>query len=544
MISFFLRPRRALSHLSRKLSRSVSRSSSRTGLQSVAHDAPAQEENSIRPCVCGGEQPTHDNNADAALTCSCSHSSVAQKSPAHTDCATVNVLASPASFATHITSDAVTAITSISMERSRAVSAASTLRPLSNSRITQSVLDATSPYPMQSPNLGNEAPSKYTLSATEPTATPLPVTATDMVLSPIARGSDSGILLITAIEQCSPDDITWDGSCLATAGSQASPLPMSAVSAMSIISATTTASANASCLLTDTYQNETNNEVATAAILQTIAPTSIDNRPTSSPKSVPAAISSPLSAPVNSLPNFNLDDPTQLVSLGEAALFNRSPCSHLLKSEREQIALQYFEAAVRLGSIEAQALQGFCFEFGVGCEADFSLSEVAYKAAAKAGVGLAQARLAFLRRYGRPGVRIDRPEAEYWQNLINSKGYAAISWIVSAAEDENHAAAQYCLGVCYHDGVGVERDACKAFQWYKKSAEQGHPRGQGILGYCYGEAFGCERDEVEAMKWYLKAAEQGESVAIYNVGYCLEEGLGCEKVRRSPRRKKRHYKQC
>ena len=38
---------------------------------------------------------------------------------------------------------------------------------------------------------------------------------------------------------------------------------------------------------------------------------------------------------------------------------------------------------------------------------------------------------------------------------------------------KGNAAAQFNLGICYEQGRGVEKDTKKAFEWYKKSAEQG-----------------------------------------------------------------------
>ena len=169
-----------------------------------------------------------------------------------------------------------------------------------------------------------------------------------------------------------------------------------------------------------------------------------------------------------------------------------------------------------------------CTNFGMGVETDFILSEKHYLTAAKKEDGLAMARLAFLRKYGRPNVKIDRAEAEEWSEKIRNDP-SAIQWIFEAATINHHPATQYALGVCYHDGISVPKNEHAAYRWYKASADQGHARGQGILGYCYSEGYGCEKDQQEAMRWYHLAAAQGETVAIYNIGYCKEEGVGCEK---------------
>lgn len=185
----------------------------------------------------------------------------------------------------------------------------------------------------------------------------------------------------------------------------------------------------------------------------------------------------------------------------------------------------------------AFAILGFCYEFGFGVLNDFKSAEKCYISALPVNQDLdhdertlfAISRLAFLRKYGRPGVCIDRIEAQKLESLVERGGSKSIAWIHRAATQDNCSASQYCLGILHHDGLTFKKDEKMAFRWYKKSAEQGNSRGQGILGYCYGEGFGVEKNEAEAMRWYRLAASQGETVAIYNIGYCFEDGIGVEK---------------
>jgi TPR repeat protein len=209
----------------------------------------------------------------------------------------------------------------------------------------------------------------------------------------------------------------------------------------------------------------------------------------------------------------------------------------------------------------AQAILGFCYEFGLGIKPCFEKAEHHYllttnmlTATSLECTGasdmqdlatdslfsmmhqaclVAVARLAFLRKYGRPGVKMDRCEADYYEAMMVQQQQfldtSALSWFRHAAQVYKCAASQYCLGVCYHDGLVVSKDENEAFLWYKKSADQGNCRGQGILGYCYGEGFGVDKDERMAITWYRRAAAQGETVAVYNIGYCFEEGIGVDK---------------
>lgn len=136
---------------------------------------------------------------------------------------------------------------------------------------------------------------------------------------------------------------------------------------------------------------------------------------------------------------------------------------------------------------DASALLAFCCEFSLGVSQDFKRCESLYISAASNSNGLAMARLAFLRRYGRPGVKIDRVEAEEWVSRVNQQGPNAVGWLLKAAQDYDHPAANYAIGVCYHDGVGVEKSPETAVYYYRRSADANEPRGIGILAFCFGE---------------------------------------------------------
>ena len=90
------------------------------------------------------------------------------------------------------------------------------------------------------------------------------------------------------------------------------------------------------------------------------------------------------------------------------------------------------------------------------------------------------------------------------------------------------ATAQNELGECYYYGKGVGVDKHKAFEWYKKSAEQGYASAQCNLGYCYEKGIGVDVNKHKAFEWYKKSAEQGNASAQYNLGYCYRNGIGVD----------------
>ena len=41
--------------------------------------------------------------------------------------------------------------------------------------------------------------------------------------------------------------------------------------------------------------------------------------------------------------------------------------------------------------------------------------------------------------------------------------------------------AQYCLGICYHNGEGVPKNYTEAVSWYRKAARQDNTKAQSTL---------------------------------------------------------------
>ena len=65
----------------------------------------------------------------------------------------------------------------------------------------------------------------------------------------------------------------------------------------------------------------------------------------------------------------------------------------------------------------------------------------------------------------------------------------------------------------YDTGTGIARDADKAVQWARQSAEQGNANGQFNLGAAYAGGRGVPQDNVEAYKWYLLSDAGGNKQA-------------------------------
>ncbi len=62
-------------------------------------------------------------------------------------------------------------------------------------------------------------------------------------------------------------------------------------------------------------------------------------------------------------------------------------------------------------------------------------------------------------------------------------------------------------------GQGCVRDPQKAFEWFKKAAEQGLAAAQLVAADALMSGAGTERDVETAAAWYEQAAAQGNEVA-------------------------------
>jgi TPR repeat protein len=138
-----------------------------------------------------------------------------------------------------------------------------------------------------------------------------------------------------------------------------------------------------------------------------------------------------------------------------------------------------------------------------------------YRWMAHKGDSKAQCDLAFHFYYGyqKDGLNI---EPDYKK---------AFEWFRKAAEQGN-VEAQGFLAHCYASGEGIGQNYTEAAKWLEKSAEQGDKISQNILGIYYSKGQGVTQDYAEAAKWYCKAAEQGFAKAQYNLGNCYSTGEG------------------
>ena len=99
-------------------------------------------------------------------------------------------------------------------------------------------------------------------------------------------------------------------------------------------------------------------------------------------------------------------------------------------------------------------------------------------------------------------------------------------WMKRAA-DQEHPGACDCLGNFYRNGIWVDVDAQKAFEYYSKAAALGNADGLSRLGECYANGIVVPADSSAAFRYFQRSAELGNPSGQCQLGLCYLEGRGC-----------------
>ena len=171
-------------------------------------------------------------------------------------------------------------------------------------------------------------------------------------------------------------------------------------------------------------------------------------------------------------------------------------------------AADYYEQAMKLGSIKALFNLGTLYAEGKGVERDSVICAQLVGKAARAGDADAQNYLATCYYIGY-GVQQDRD--------------MAIHWLIKAAEQGHHGATQTLIN-SYEVGDGQ-----KAINLYRNEAENGHDSAQdmwgdyyysgnasaqNIMGNCYYYGDGVELNYDQAIYWYKEAAKHNNNARL------------------------------
>lgn len=153
----------------------------------------------------------------------------------------------------------------------------------------------------------------------------------------------------------------------------------------------------------------------------------------------------------------------------------RGYCDNLTDAVTAYHAGQYQAAATLLiplaesGNASAQSFLGRMYLLGLGMKQDDELAYRHLLAAAEQGDADAQFHLAEMYVYGSATA----PPSTSWD-------HEAARWCVAAAV-QDHAAAEYMLGLLLIAGTGVTQNVDEGREWIAKAAEQGHPEARRFI---------------------------------------------------------------
>jgi len=184
----------------------------------------------------------------------------------------------------------------------------------------------------------------------------------------------------------------------------------------------------------------------------------------------------------------------------------------------------------------AQCLLGICRAMGLGIDQDTSVMLYwLHKSADLRDVG----GLYYLAQCYEKGWGVAQnlqtalyfyAEAANLGDAVSKKKTKELTKLIDAANKEYTAEEieeWFEKGEEYYFGDDeTEPNYKEAIKWYRKAANTGHPDAQFSLGYCYLNGLGVATDEDVACKWLKKAAEQKHPEAVYNLGTCFEQGSG------------------
>lgn len=88
------------------------------------------------------------------------------------------------------------------------------------------------------------------------------------------------------------------------------------------------------------------------------------------------------------------------------------------------------------------------------------------------------------------------------------------------------AYAEFQLGRCYYEGLGVKENRKKAVKRLEKAGEQGIPEAQMLAGVAYWTGLDVKMNDVKGVKWFEKAADLGEPGAFFYLGASYYLGKG------------------
>lgn len=199
-------------------------------------------------------------------------------------------------------------------------------------------------------------------------------------------------------------------------------------------------------------------------------------------------------------------------------------------------AFYWYKKSAEQGNYNGENAIGNCYNWGQGVERNYTHAMDWYLKAAKKNHCYAQYSLGEMYEKGL-GVKIDLETALGWYQVASENKHPNAADKVEKLETpaEHYAEAvkgdaehQNYLGVCYHDGIGVEQNFKLAAEWYTLAIKQNNKHAYNNLGSLYQNGQGVPKDLNKACECFKAAAMQGKLEAMVNYALCCYNGEGTE----------------
>jgi TPR repeat protein len=188
--------------------------------------------------------------------------------------------------------------------------------------------------------------------------------------------------------------------------------------------------------------------------------------------------------------------------------------------------------AAAQGVTNAMVQVGYAYDEGAGVDRDYAEAMKWYLRAAQSGNAIGEYNIAMLYKFGK-GVSKDPAETRAWLGKaarhgdgdaarmvgqiyrvgehVGSDMLEAAKWYTLGSE-QGDAVSQFELGAMYLSGP-LEKDAKKAFSLFERAAAQGNTNAEYQLGVCYENGIGVAADIDKAVEAYRKSVQGGMTAA-------------------------------
>ncbi|RHZ79856.1 hypothetical protein Glove_140g79 [Diversispora epigaea] len=177
------------------------------------------------------------------------------------------------------------------------------------------------------------------------------------------------------------------------------------------------------------------------------------------------------------------------------------------------------------------SLIGFFYQYGIGTVVDYQMAFKFFSLAANETIDTSfSISLSLMKLYNiNKEFNTISLANMYLDGLGVKKDAKKAFQIYNNLADKGSLIALNTVAFCYEYGFGVEKNKEKAFELYLKSAEKGYLIAQSNVGGFHGNGTGITSDEAKGFQWVIKSALAGNIDAMFNVGWHYDNGISVGK---------------